>query len=66
MRITHFIITVGVIALALTMMTGMVHSTQFQQAAAVETGGFDALAHDVFGHAALTPASKAAPGVHGE
>ena len=66
MRITHLILTVGAIALAFTMMTGMVHSTQFQQAAAVETSGFDALAHDVFGHATLAPKSKVAPGVHGE
>jgi hypothetical protein len=46
-------------------MTGMVHSTQFQQAAAVETSGFDALAHDVFGHGALSAPAKAAGGAHG-
>jgi hypothetical protein len=50
MRITHIIFTVAAIALSLTMMTGMVHTTQFQHAAAVETSGFDALAHDVFAH----------------
>lgn len=66
MKITNVILTIGAIALSLTMMTGMVHSTQFQQAAVVETSGFDALAHDVFGHAALKPVSKAAVGVHGE
>jgi hypothetical protein len=65
MRITPIIFTVAAIALSLTMMTGMVHSTQFQQAAAVETSGFDALAHDVFGHGALTAPAKAAPGVRG-
>ena len=65
MRITHIIFTVAAIALSLTMMTGMVHSTQFQQAAAVETSGFDELAHDVFGHGALTAPAKAAPGVRG-
>jgi len=65
MRITHIIFTVAAIALSLTMMTGMVHSTQFQQAAAVETSGFDALAHDVFGHGALSAPVKAAPGVRG-
>lgn len=66
MRTTNLILTVGAIALSLTMMTGMVHSTQFQHAAAVETGGFDALAHDVFGHSVTASASKAAPGVHSE
>jgi hypothetical protein len=65
MRITHLILTVAAIALSLTMMTGMVHSTQFQQAAAVETSGFDALAHDVFGHGALGAPAKAAGGAHG-
>ena len=65
MRITHIILTVAAIALSLTMMTGMVHSTQFQQAAAVETSGFDALAHDVFGHGALSAPGKATPGAHG-
>jgi ABC-type uncharacterized transport system permease subunit len=62
MRITHAIITIGAIALSLTMMTGMVHTKQFQQAAAVETSGFDALAHDLF--AAGKPAK--APGARGE
>ena len=67
MRMTNLIITIGALALSLTTMTGMVHSTQFQQAAAVETSGFDALAHDLFGHGFLSgPATKAAPGVHGE
>lgn len=67
MKMTNLIITVGAIALSLTTMTGMVHSTQFQQAAAVETSGFDALAHDLFAHGFLrAPAAKAAPGVHGE
>lgn len=28
---------------------GMIESEHFQQAAAAESGGFDALAHDVFG-----------------
>jgi outer membrane murein-binding lipoprotein Lpp len=66
MRITNQIITVGALALSLTMMAGMVHSTQFQQAAAVETSGFDALAHDVFAHSsAVVPAAKA-PGARGE
>jgi hypothetical protein len=49
-------------------MTGMVHSKQFQQAAVVETSGFDALAHDVFAHGVFsTPAApvKAAPGASG-
>jgi ABC-type uncharacterized transport system permease subunit len=67
MRITNVVLTIGAIALSLTMMTGMVHSTQFQQAAAVETSGFDALAHDVFAHGAVrAPVAKAASGVHGE
>ena len=58
MRITHIILTIGAIALSLTMMGGMVHSTQFQQAAAVETSGFDALAHDVFAHGFLSTPAK--------
>ena len=66
MRITHFILTIGALAVSLTMMTGMVHSTQFQQAAAVETSGFDALAHDLFGHGALNAPVKPAQGAHGE
>ena len=67
MRITNVILTVGAIALSLTMMTGMVHSTQFQHAAAVETGGFDALAHDVFAHGVFATApAKTAPGASGE
>ena len=65
MRITHIIFTVAAIALSLTTMTSMVHSTQFQQAAAVETSGFDALAHDVFGRGALTAPAKAVSGAHG-
>jgi ABC-type uncharacterized transport system permease subunit len=65
MRIKDAIITVGAVALSLTTMTGMVHSTQFQQAAAVETGGFDALAHSIFAHGDAAPASRA-PGAHGE
>jgi len=64
MRITHIIFTVAAIALSLTMMTGMVHTTQFQQAAAVETSGFDALAHDVFAHGFLSVPAKA-PGASG-
>jgi ABC-type uncharacterized transport system permease subunit len=48
MRIAHVVLSIGAIALSLTMMTGMVHSKQFQQAAVVETSGFDALAHDLF------------------
>jgi hypothetical protein len=66
MRITHFILTIGALALSLTMMTGMVHSTQFQQAAVVETSGFDALAHDLFAHGFLNAPAKPASGVHGE
>lgn len=66
MRITHFILTVGAIALGLTTMTGMVHSRQFQQAAVIETSGFDALAHDVFAHGFLSKPAKAAPGEQGE
>lgn len=61
MRIIHLIFTVGAIALSLTTMTGMVHTKQFQQAAVVETSGFDALAHDVFAHGFLK-----APGAQGE
>jgi len=66
MRITHLIFTVGAIVLSLTMMTGMVHSTQFQQAAVVETSGFDALAHDLFGHGVLSVPAKPGRGAHGE
>lgn len=67
MRITNIIITVGAIALSLTTMAGMVHTKQFQEAAAVETSGFDALAHDVFAHGILsTPDTKDASGAHGE
>ena len=62
MRIANVILSVGAIALSLTMMTGMVHSKQFQQAAVVETSGFDALAHDLFAHG--TPVGKA--GARGE
>jgi hypothetical protein len=63
MTMTNAIISIGAIALSATMMTGMVHSKQFQQAAVVETSGFDALAHDLF--AAGTPAAKA-PGARVE
>lgn len=66
MRITHFILTIGALAVSLTMMTGMVHSTQFQQAAVVETSGFDALAHDMFAHGFLNPPVKPAHGAQGE
>jgi hypothetical protein len=68
MRITNLILTAGAVALSITTMTGMVHSKQFQQAAVVETSGFDALAHDVFAHGVFsTPAApvKAAPGASG-
>ena len=63
MRIANVIMSVGAIALSLTMMTGMVHSKQFQQAAVVESSGFDALAHDLFAHGA--PVAKT-PGARGE
>jgi hypothetical protein len=68
MRITNLILTAGAVALSITTMTGMVHSKQFQQAAVVETSGFDALAHDVFAHGVFsTPVArvKAAPGASG-
>jgi hypothetical protein len=70
MRITNLILTIGAVALSITTMTGMVHTKQFQEAAVVETSGFDALAHDVFAHGGFgaTPAApvKTAPGASGE
>lgn len=50
MRIKEIFITTAVLALSLTTLASMVHSTQYQQAAVAESRGFDALAHDLFGH----------------
>lgn len=68
MRIKETIITASAVALSLVAMTGIVHSTQFQQAAAIETSGFDALAHSVFAHDAGASAALPlkAPGARGE
>ena len=48
MRYKDAIITAIALAASLTMLTGMAHTDQFQQAARAESVGFDALAHDLF------------------
>lgn len=48
MRFKDAIIKAVALVLSLVILTGMVHSEQFQQAAVVETGNFDALAHYLF------------------
>lgn len=48
MRIKDALITVVALVLSLGVLTGMAYSEQYQQAARVESGAFDALAHDLF------------------
>jgi hypothetical protein len=48
MRIKDAVITVVALVLSLGVLTRMAYSEQFQQAARVESGTFDALAHDLF------------------
>lgn len=48
MRIQHGIIAVLTFILAAVTTLGSVYSDQFSQAAAVESGSFDALAHALF------------------
>lgn len=48
MRYKDAIFTALALVLSLTALTGMAYSEQFQQAAQLENGGFDALAHHLF------------------
>lgn len=48
MRFKDDIFTVFALLLSLGVLSGMVCSEQFQQAAMLESGTFDALAHDLF------------------
>jgi hypothetical protein len=62
MRIKDAIITVFTLVLSLGALTGMAYSEQFQQAAKVERGTFDALAHDLFNGSKVASAGAAAEG----
>jgi hypothetical protein len=48
MRFKNTFITVIALLLSLSVQTGLTHSEQFRQAAVVENGSFDALAHYLF------------------
>ena len=48
MNIKDAFTTVIGLVLSLAVLTGLSYTEQFQQAARVEVGGFDALAHDLF------------------
>jgi hypothetical protein len=48
MKFKDAIITAIALVFSLAILTGMAYSDQFQQAAVAESGGFDALAHDLF------------------
>jgi ABC-type uncharacterized transport system permease subunit len=48
MRFKNAFVTVIALLLSLTVLTGLIHSEQFQQAAVVERGSFDVLAHYLF------------------
>ncbi|MDB5934155.1 MAG: hypothetical protein JWQ01_1499 [Massilia sp.] len=62
MRIKDVIFTIAALALSLSVLTSMAYSEQFQQAAKVESGTFDALAHDLFNGAKVASASFDAEG----
>lgn len=53
MRYKDAIIAAVALVISLTALTGMAHTEQFQQAAQIENGSFDALAHDLFDGARL-------------
>ena len=59
MRYKDAIITAIALVLSLLTLTGMAYTDQFQQAAVVETAGFDALAHDLFDGAKMACADGA-------
>lgn len=48
MRFIDAILKAVALVLSLVVLTGMVHSEHFQQAAVAESGSFDALAHYLF------------------
>ncbi len=56
MRIKDTVVTVVGLVLGLGVLTGMAYSEQYQQAARVESGAFDALAHDLFDGAEVASA----------
>ncbi len=53
MRFKDAFITGTALVLSLSTLTGLAYTEQFQQAARVEVGGFDALAHDLFNSSQL-------------
>ncbi|HEU5434942.1 MAG TPA: hypothetical protein VFU95_00885 [Telluria sp.] len=53
MRIKDAFITGTALVLSLSTLTGLAYTEQFQQAARIEVGGFDALAHDLFDRSQL-------------
>jgi hypothetical protein len=60
MRNKDAIMTVIALMLSLMTLTGMTYTDQFQQAARVESAGFDALAHDLFDGAKMACADQPA------
>jgi hypothetical protein len=48
MRLQNFIFVVITVILAVLMTAGTIHTEQFSQASAAQSGGFDALAHALF------------------
>ncbi|MDB5961632.1 MAG: hypothetical protein JWP59_2926 [Massilia sp.] len=53
MRFKDAFITATALVLSLSTLTGLAYTEQFQQAARIEVGGFDALAHDLFDRSQL-------------
>ena len=53
MRYKDAIITAVALVVSLSTLTGMAYTEQFQRAAQIENGGFDALAHDLFNGAKM-------------
>lgn len=53
MRMKDLIASGFALVLSLSTLTGMAYTEQFQQAARIEVGGFDALAHDLFDRTVL-------------
>lgn len=62
MRYKDAIITVIALAASLAVLTGMTYTDPYQQAAQVESLGFDALAHDLFNGSKLACADQPAEG----
>ena len=58
MRFKDAFITGLALVLSLSTLTGLAYTEQFQQAARIEVGGFDALAHDLFDHPELARAAQ--------